>query len=87
MVQKDIKFYVLVGLGFTISLVGLLSPPIGIVDNSVLVVTGLFLSVAGGLIGAVIHLDFKNLYFHIGPMPTKIKEDKKKCVKDEEDSK
>lgn len=78
MIQKDIKFYILIGLGFSLCLTGLLAPPMGIIDNSVLIATGLFLSVAGGLIGAVIHLDFKNLYFHIGLMPPKIKEDKKK---------
>ncbi len=66
--KKDVKFLVLVIMGFIIAMVGLISPPMGIISNSVLVMVGEFFVLAGGVIGCVVHFDFKNLYFHIGKM-------------------
>ena len=64
--KKEPRFYILIILGFIIAMTGLLSPPLGIIHNSVLIAVGCFLTVAGGVIGAHVVFDFKNLYFYIG---------------------
>lgn len=64
--KKESRFYILIILGFIMAMTGLLSPPLGIIHNSVLIAVGCFLTVAGGVIGARIVFDFKNLYFYIG---------------------
>lgn len=53
-------------MGFVLAMTGLLLPPMGIIDNSVLIITGCFLAVAGGIAGSVVKFDFKNLYFFVG---------------------
>lgn len=65
---SEIKFYILIILGFVIMIIGLVSPPLGVINNTVLLGAGQFLVLAGGLVGCVVHFDFKNLYFHIGKM-------------------
>lgn len=73
--KNDLKFYILIILGFIIALIGLIAPPFGIISNSVLLMTGQFIVLAGGIIGCVVHFDFKNLYFHIGKMDKKNQDD------------
>lgn len=68
MKKVDWKFLVLIIMGFAIAMVGLISPPLGVISNSVLIMVGEFFVLAGGVIGCVVHFDFKNLYFHIGKM-------------------
>lgn len=80
MKRLNIKFYALLVIGFVLALIGLLSPPVGVVDNSVLIMLGEVTILAGGVIGCVVHLDFRNMYFHIGRMNESIATEEKKRV-------
>lgn len=64
--KHEIRFYIIIVMGFILAMTGLLLPPMGIIDNSVLIITGCFLAVAGGIAGSVVKFDFKNLYFFVG---------------------
>lgn len=64
--KDEVRLYVLAGLGFALAIIGLLSPPIGEIGNSVIIMAGQFLVLAGGVAGCIVRFDFKNLYFHIG---------------------
>ena len=64
--KHEIRFYIIIIMGFILPMTGLLLPPMGIIDNSVLIITGCFLAVAGGIAGSVVKFDFKNLYFFVG---------------------
>lgn len=64
--KNDARFFILIIFGFIIAMTGIILPPLGVIHNSVLIAVGCFLTVAGGVIGARIVFDFKNLYFYIG---------------------
>jgi len=64
--KHEIRFYIIIIMGFILAMTGLLLPPMGMIDNSVLIITGCFLAVAGGIAGSVVKFDFKNLYFFVG---------------------
>lgn len=66
--MKEIKFFVLIAISFALALCSLYIPPIGIIDGSVLSAISMFIILSAGVIECVIHIDFKNLYFHLGKM-------------------
>lgn len=70
--MKEIKFFVLIGISFALALCSLYIPPIGIIDGSVLSAISMFIILSAGVIECVIHIDFKNLYFHLGKMDKSI---------------
>lgn len=74
-VKDEVRLYVLAGLGFALAIIGLLSPPIGEIGNSVIIMAGQFLVLAGGVAGCIVRFDFKNLYFHIGKHDNKDEKD------------
>jgi len=49
--RKDIKFYMTLIMGFSIMMIGIFTPPVGIVSTSLLWGTAMFLVLAGGIIG------------------------------------
>lgn len=64
--QNFILALVLVTAGIALVIISLFMPPLGAISASVVEATGLVLSVAGGLCGLVVELDFKKLRFFVG---------------------
>ena len=48
---KWVAFYILVGMGFLLQMIGLLLPPPGEISSGVLVGSGQFITLAGGVLG------------------------------------
>lgn len=69
--KSDISTIIIVLVGCASLLVGLLCPPIGIVDNSLLVVFGEILVFVAGLKGICIDFDLKRLHFYVGTQTPK----------------
>ena len=78
--MKEIKFFVLVTISAILAIMALYIPPQGVIDKSVLIGISLFISLAAGVIECVIHLDFKNLYFHLGKMDKSINYKEKETI-------
>lgn len=49
--RRDFKFYTLIAVGTALCFIGLFLPPIGYISNSVLIASGLFLSMGGMIEG------------------------------------
>lgn len=66
MSKKDIKFYVLVLIGAVISMTALLTPPLGTVDNSVLLLMGELSILIGALYNCSMYLNVRRGIFAVG---------------------
>lgn len=78
--RNDFRFYSLVLVGLIISLFGLLTPPLGHIDNSILLLIGNLTILVGGVLEVVIYLNIKKGIFFVGKHPI---EDIKKDVQEE----
>lgn len=72
--KREWRFYTCLVMGFSLVVGGFFSPPLGVIDNSVIVVFGIFLSLGGLCVGVdlkgIIH-EVRAFRFGIAP-----KEDK-----------
>lgn len=66
MSKKDIKFYFLVLIGAVISMTALLTPPLGQVDNSVLLLLGELSILIGALYNCSMYLNVRRGIFAVG---------------------
>lgn len=64
--RNDFRFYSLVIVGLVISLFGLLTPPLGHIDNSILLLVGNLTILVGGVLEVVIYLNIKKGIFFVG---------------------
>lgn len=64
--RNDFRFYSLVLVGLVISLFGLLTPPLGHIDNSILLLIGNLTILVGGVLEVVIYLNIKKGIFFVG---------------------
>lgn len=78
--RNDFRFYSLVVVGLIISLFGLLTPPLGHIDNSILLLIGNLTILVGGVLEVVIYLNIKKGIFFVGK---NVIEDIKKDVQEE----
>lgn len=84
--RNDFRFYSLVIVGLIISLFGLLTPPLGHIDNSILLLIGNLTILVGGVLEVVIYLNIKKGIFFVGKHPIEeINKDLQKEVKTIED--
>ena len=49
--MKDVKFFILVALGCAFGIGGMVTPPIGVIDGSVLIMVGQIFLLAAGIEG------------------------------------
>ena len=49
--MKDVKFFILVALGCAFGLGGMVTPPLGVIDGSVLIMVGQIFLLAAGIEG------------------------------------
>ena len=49
--MKDVKFFVLVVLGCAFGVIGMFTPPLGVIDGSVLIMVGQIFLLAAGVEG------------------------------------
>lgn len=49
--RKSFKFYTTLGLGFILMVIGCFCPPLGIISNSILIGSGMLLTISAGCIG------------------------------------
>lgn len=70
-VAREFKFYICILLGYSLLVIGCFCPPIGIVSNSVLVAAGMFICLAGLIIG----LDLPAVIREIRLLKKEIKDD------------
>lgn len=49
--RKSFKFYITLGLGFILMVIGCFCPPLGIISNSILLGSGMLLTISAGCIG------------------------------------
>lgn len=66
MSKKDIKFYILVVIGAVISMTALLTPPLGQIDNSVLLLLGELSILIGALYNCSMYLNVRRGIFAVG---------------------
>lgn len=50
-VRQDFRFYITLGLGFTLLVLGCLLDPPGVISSSVLIGSGMLLTLTAGIIG------------------------------------
>lgn len=72
--NNDVKFWGLLIVGFVLVLIAMFTPPLAIVDNSIILLVGQITLLIGGLLECCVHIDIKNGYLHIGRMEKHIKE-------------
>lgn len=83
--RNDFRFYSLVVVGLVISLFGLLTPPIGQIDNSILLLIGNLTILVGGVLEVVIYLNIKKGIFFVGKHTIEeVKKDLQEELKDTE---
>lgn len=78
--RNDFRFYSLVVVGLIISLFGVLTPPLGQIDNSILLLIGNLTILVGGVLEVVIYLNIKKGIFFVGKHTI---EDVKKDIQEE----
>lgn len=66
MEKKDIKFFALLAVGTILTLVGLFTPPIGALSESLIVIISQLTLLVAALYEVSIVLDFKNMFFCVG---------------------
>lgn len=69
--SKDWKFFSLLLSGMILILIAMFTPPLSVIDNSVIFVVGQLTLLIGGLLECCVHIDIKNGYLHIGRMSDK----------------
>lgn len=57
--RNEIKFWVIFGLAILFGACGMFCPPIGVIDNSVLIYTGELLTFAAAVMGIDLRIDQK----------------------------
>lgn len=57
--RNEIKFWVIFGLAIVFGVCGMFCPPIGTIDNSVLIYAGELLTFAAAIIGIDLRIDSK----------------------------
>lgn len=57
--RNEIKFWVIFGLAIAFGSVGMFCPPIGVIDNSVLIYAGELLTFAAAVMGIDLRIDSK----------------------------
>ena len=66
MEKKDIKFFALLAVGTILTLVGLFTPPIGALSESLIIIISQLTLLVAALYEVSIVLDFKNMFFCVG---------------------
>lgn len=66
MEKKDIKFFALLAVGTVLTLVGLFTPPIGALSESLIIIISQLTLLVAALYEVSIVLDFKNMFFCVG---------------------
>lgn len=84
--KKDWKFFAILLVGTAISIIALLTEPMGIIDNSVLLLVGQLTVLCASLFNVSIVLDIKEKYFCLGKNPKQV-EFKEKELLEKNDSK
>lgn len=69
--NKDWKFYSMLICGMILILIAMFTPPLSVIDSSVIFVVGQLTLLIGGLLECCVHIDIKNGYLHIGRMSDK----------------
>lgn len=64
--RNDFRFYALLVVGLVISLFGLCTPPIGVIDNSLLLLIGNLTILVGGVLEVVMYINVKKGVFFVG---------------------
>lgn len=64
--RNDFRFYALLVVGLVISLFGLCTPPIGVIDNSLLLLIGNLTILVGGVLEVVMYINVKKGIFFVG---------------------
>ena len=78
--RNDFRFYALLVVGLVISLFGLCTPPIGVIDNSLLLLIGNLTILVGGVLEVVMYINVKKGIFFVGKHTI---EDVKKDIQEE----
>ena len=69
--NNDWKFYSMLLCGMILILIAMFTPPLSVIDNSVIFVVGQLTLLIGGLLECCVHIDIKNGYLHVGKMSDK----------------
>lgn len=69
--SNDWKFYSMLLCGMILILIAMFTPPLSVIDSSVIFVVGQLTLLIGGLLECCVHIDIKNGYLHIGKMSDK----------------
>ena len=80
--SKDFKFWGLLITGFVLVLIAMFTPPLAVVDNSIIFLVGQITLLIAGLLECCVHIDIKNGYLHLGRMEKTIKETEYKKIVD-----
>lgn len=83
MEKKDIKFFALLAVGTILTLVGLFTPPIGALSESLIIIISQLTLLVSALYEVSLVLDFKNMFFCIGKYPKQLKHEKENTPKTE----
>ena len=75
--KQEIRFYVCMILGYSLMMIGIWLPPVGIIANSVIIAAGIILCIGALSIG----LDIKGIIHEVRLM----REDDKKWIDDEKE--
>lgn len=82
MEKKDIKFFALLIVGTILTLVGLFTPPIGALSESLIIIISQLTLLVAALYEVSLVLDFKNMFFCIGKYPKQLKNEKENHEKE-----
>ena len=69
--SNDVKFFSMLLCGMILILIAMFTPPLSVIDSSVIFVVGQLTLLIGGLLECCVHIDIKNGYLHIGRMSDK----------------
>lgn len=69
--SKDLRFWGMLVCGMILILIAMFTPPLSVIDSSVIFVVGQLTLLIGGLLECCVHIDIKNGYLHIGRMSDK----------------
>lgn len=85
--NNDWKFYAILVVGTAISIIALLTEPMGVIDNSVLLLVGQLTVLCASLFNVSIVLDIKEKYFCLGKNPKSELNEKNEKEADKDDVK
>ena len=49
--KRELRFYITLILGYTLLIIGVFTPPVSVIDTSILYASGMFIVLAGATIG------------------------------------